>query len=198
MIAKRFFDLFFVIPGLLVLAPFFVVIALLIKLDSKGPVFFRQTRVGKNGVPFSIFKFRTMVVNAEKQGTSITVGQDRRITRLGYILRNYKIDELPQLLNVLLGQMSLVGPRPEVPEYVNYYPDDVRSVVLSVPPGITDMASIEFRNESDVLGKSNDPVTTYINEILPVKLGYYVNYVENRSISMDLRLIIKTIMMIIR
>lgn len=196
--AKRIFDLSLVIPGLLILFPFLILIAVLIKLDSSGPVFFRQIRVGRGGKLFSIYKFRTMVVDADRLGTSITVGQDKRITRIGRFLRDYKIDELPQLLNVLAGEMSLVGPRPEVPEYVEHYPDEVRKLVLSVRPGITDSASIEFRRENEILGKAEDPVSAYIHEILPIKLQYYQEYVNNRSLILDLRLILKTIIMIIR
>lgn len=193
MIAKRIFDLFFVIPGLVILLPVFVLVAVLIKSDSKGSIFFRQERVGKTGKPFLIFKFRTMVDNAESLGAKVTVGKDPRITRSGAILRKYKVDELPQLINVLKGEMSLVGPRPEVPEYVAYWPLDMRDLILSVPPGITDLASIEFRNENELLEDALDPVETYVREILPVKLKYYERYVRERSIFLDFWLMLKTI-----
>lgn len=198
MLFKRIFDLVFVIPGLLVLAPLFLFLAIWIKTHSKGPVFFRQERVGKKGEIFRIFKFRTMIINAESFGAKVTVGNDPRITRSGQILRKYKLDELPQLINVLMGQMSLVGPRPEVPEYVAYWPNDVRELVLSVPPGITDFASIEFRNENELLEKTEDPVSEYVNKIIPIKLNFYVRYVRERSVVLDLLLIIRTIKVIIR
>lgn len=198
MIAKRIFDLVFVIPGLLILSPVFVLAALWISIDSKGPVFFRQERVGRNGKIFRIFKFRTMVVNAESLGAKITLGNDSRITRSGAFLRRYKLDELPQLFNVFKGEMSLVGPRPEVPEYVAYWPDEMRELVLSVPPGITDFASIEFRNENDLLEGASDPVEKYIQEIIPIKLDYYEHYVNSRSILLDFWLILRTIGVIFR
>ena len=193
MMAKRIFDLIFVIPGLLVLFPVFVFAALWIKNDSRGPVFFRQERVGKAGKPFLIFKFRTMVADAESLGAKITVEKDPRITRSGVFLRKYKLDELPQLINVLKGEMSLVGPRPEVPEYVAYWPVDMYELILSVPPGITDYASIEFRNENELLEGVANPVEAYIREIMPVKLDYYERYVRERSILLDLWLILRTI-----
>ncbi|XWE63465.1 sugar transferase [Sporomusa sphaeroides] len=182
----------FTLPGVIVLLPVFLIIALWIKLDSRGPVFFRQVRVGQYGKPFKIFKFRTMIVDAESHGTQITVGQDKRITRIGEILRKYKLDELPQLFNIILGDMSLVGPRPEVPRYMNEYPDDIRQITLSVKPGITDLASITFKDENAMLGKSTCPEQTYIREILPVKQKYYVQYVTNRSIIFDIVIIAKT------
>ena len=198
MIVKRIFDLVFVIPGLLTLFPVFVLVAIWIKNDSTGPIFFRQVRVGKSGQPFRIFKFRTMVVNAESLGEKVTVGKDPRITRSGGFLRKYKLDELPQLINVLNGEMSLVGPRPEVPEYVAHWPEEIRDLVLSVPPGITDFASIEFRDENDMLQGASDPVEKYIKEIIPIKLGYYARYVRERSILLDFRLILRTINAIFR
>jgi lipopolysaccharide/colanic/teichoic acid biosynthesis glycosyltransferase len=197
-VTKRLFDLFWTIPGLIVLSPVMLLISLWIKLDSPGPVFFRQTRIGRYGKPFKVMKFRTMVVDAEKRGLRITVGCDRRITRAGHLLRQYKLDELPQLINVLLGEMSLVGPRPEVPEYVACYPDDIRDKVLSVKPGITDRASIEFRNENTLLSNAVDPSRTYREEILPVKLRYYLDYAEHRTLAADFRLILKTLVAILR
>ncbi len=196
MLSKRLFDLFFVIPGLIILAPVLLIIALIIKLRDGGEVMFKQVRVGKDGKNFKVLKFRTMVLNAEKLGDKVTTGDDPRITPIGHILRKYKFDELPQLINVLKGEMSLVGPRPEVPEYVEFYPDDVRDIVLSVPPGMTDRASIEFVNENELLSGSTDPVNDYKNKVLPIKLDYYVEYVKQRSLFLDFTLIIKTIVAI--
>lgn len=193
MLSKRLFDLFFVIPGLLVLAPIFIVIAVLIKMKDGGDVLFKQVRVGQHGKHFDVLKFRTMVLNAEKLGNKVTTGDDPRITPIGHVLRKYKLDELPQLINVLKGEMSLVGPRPEVPEYVEFYPEDVKHVVLSVPPGMTDKASIEFVNENDILSGSSDPVSDYKNKVLPIKLDYYVDYVKERTLGLDFMLILKTI-----
>lgn len=192
MIAKRIFDVFFALLGVLLLAPLFVFISLWIKLDSSGPVFFRQERVGRFGKSFRIYKFRTMCLNAEAKGRQITVGEDPRITCSGRFLRRYKLDELPQLLNVLIGDMSLVGPRPEVPRYVALYPEKVRDQVLSVQPGITDYASIEYKDENAILGKAVDPDKAYIEEVMPVKLGYYQRYVAERSLWIDFMLIMKT------
>lgn len=197
MIAKRLFDLFFTILGLVLLSPMFVVITIWIKVDSSGPVFFRQERVGKNGISFRIFKFRTMCVDAEARGGQITVGADSRITRSGAYLRKYKLDELPQLFNVLLGEMSLVGPRPEVPRYVALYPDNVRQIVLSVPPGITDYASIEYKEENAILGMATDADLAYITEIMPIKLSYYKRYVVERSLLIDFLIILRTIKAIV-
>lgn len=193
MIAKRLFDLFFVVPGVLLLSPVFLIIALLIKKDSSGEILFKQQRVGLNGKPFKVLKFRTMVVDAEKQGAKVTTGNDPRITQTGQWLRKYKIDELPQLINVLKGEMSLVGPRPEVPEYIAFYTDEQKRTVLSVLPGITDLASIEFRNENELLANSENPVKDYREKVLPIKLKYYIQYVKERSLWMDFKLIIKTI-----
>jgi lipopolysaccharide/colanic/teichoic acid biosynthesis glycosyltransferase len=198
MLAKRCFDLFFTIPGVIFLMPVFLLVSIWIKFDSCGPLFFRQERIGLAGTSFRIYKFRTMVVDAEKQGKQITVGADRRITSSGQFLRKYKLDELPQLINVLKGEMSLVGPRPEVPRYVAEYPEDIRKIVLSVPPGITDYASIEYRDENEVLGRSTDPEMTYIEEVLPIKLKYYVQYVREWSLWLDFVLIIRTFVAIIR
>ena len=193
MMAKRLFDLIFSLAGLLTLAPVFAIIAVWIKLDSPGPVFFRQVRVGRVEKPFRIFKFRTMCVDAEAKGRQLTVGEDLRITRSGRFLRRYKLDELPQLLNVVKGEMSLVGPRPEVPKYVELYPERFRKKILSVPPGITDYASIEYKDENEILGRSEDPDNVYINLVMPIKLKYYERYVAERSLWVDAKLIIKTI-----
>lgn len=193
MIAKRIFDLVLTIPGVLVLLPLFLAIAVWIKLDSRGPVFFRQVRVGQFGQEFYIYKFRTMIVDAERYGKQITVGADRRITRAGRFLRQYKLDELPQLFNVVLGDMSLVGPRPEVPRYIKEYSDVTKNIVLSVKPGITDLASLLFKDENDILGEAVDPERTYIETVLPVKQNYYIQYVSKRSLILDLSIIWKTI-----
>jgi len=190
---KRVFDLTLSLAGLFMLSPLFLALAVWIRLDSPGPVFFRQVRVGKSGKPFRIFKFRTMQADAETKGPRITVGEDPRITRVGRFLRRHKLDELPQLINVALGQMSLVGPRPEVQRYVALYPAEVRDLVLSVPPGITDFASIEYRNESELLCLSDDPEAAYINDVMPIKLRYYERYVRERSLWLDLKLILATI-----
>lgn len=196
--SKRIFDWLASSLGLVLLAPMLLMLAVWIKLDSPGPVFFRQERVGKGGSLFRIHKFRTMVTDAERRGLQITVGADARVTRVGQWLRKYKLDELPQLIDVWLGHMSLVGPRPEVPRYVACYPADVRDVVLSVRPGITDRASIEFKDENEILGRATDPNKAYIEEVLPIKLGFYVDYVKNRSLMGDLGLILRTITALIR
>jgi lipopolysaccharide/colanic/teichoic acid biosynthesis glycosyltransferase len=192
MLFKRIFDLLAASLGLFFLFPTFIVVAVLIRIDSPGPIFFRQERVGKNGKIFRIYKFRTMRKESEKEG-KITVGHDARITPIGHVLRRFKIDELPQLFNVIRNEMSLVGPRPEVPQYVAYYPAELRDTVLSVPPGITDWASIEFKDENAMLGGSSDPVRRYIEEIIPIKLSYYVRYVNERSFAVDLKIIFLTL-----
>lgn len=196
--SKRFFDWLASTCGLLVLAPVLLVLAVWIKLDSTGPVFFRQERVGQWGKLFRIHKFRTMVTDAERRGLQITVGADARVTRVGQWLRKYKLDELPQLLDVWLGHMSLVGPRPEVPRYVACYPADVRDVVLSVRPGITDRASIEFKDENEILGRAADPHLAYVNEVLPIKLRYYQDYVASRSMASDIGIILSTLKALVR
>lgn len=196
--SKRFFDWLSSTLGLLVFAPLLLILAVWIKLDSPGPVFFRQERVGQGGRLFRIHKFRTMVSDAERLGLQITVGSDARVTRLGQWLRKYKLDELPQLLDVWLGYMSLVGPRPEVPRYVACYPAHIRELVLSVRPGITDRASIEFKDENEILGRALEPNSAYVNEVLPVKLQYYVEYVETRSFLGDIYLILKTLTALVR
>lgn len=194
---KRLFDITASFLGLLLLSPLFLIIAVIIKVTSRGPVFFRQIRVGKNEELFRIHKFRTMVVNAESKGLKITVGADNRITQIGSILRKTKFDELPQLIDVLLGDMSLVGPRPEVPEYVKYYTPEIKRKVFSIKPGITDAASIEMIDENDILAKSSNPEQTYINEILPLKLSYAAQYADHHNIFTDLMLILKTLKKII-
>lgn len=192
--SKRAFDLFFALTGLIVLAPLFAAIAIWIKCDTPGPVFFRQVRVGQHGKHFRIHKFRTMAVESTRADRSeLTVGADRRITRSGRFLRRHKLDELAQLIDVALGEMSLVGPRPEVPKYVACYPEGVRDLVLSVKPGITDLASLHFKNESEILGRSPTPERTYVEEILPEKLEYYARYATKNSLVEDLRIILMTL-----
>jgi lipopolysaccharide/colanic/teichoic acid biosynthesis glycosyltransferase len=190
--SKRLFDIVAALAGLILLAPLFALAALWIKLDSPGPVFFRQQRVGRHGKLFGIYKFRSMTAEPARS-VQLTVGRDRRITRAGQFLRHYKLDELPQLINVLQGAMSLVGPRPEVPRYVACYPPEVRAIVLSVAPGITDWASILYREESAILGRAADPERAYVETILPAKLDYYVRYVRERSFWIDLRIIFSTL-----
>jgi lipopolysaccharide/colanic/teichoic acid biosynthesis glycosyltransferase len=175
--------------GLLLLGPLLIAIALWIKLDSPGPVFFRQERVGRGGVLFRIHKFRSMRADAPLAGPQLTVGADPRITRAGQLLRRTKLDELPQLIDVLAGSMSLVGPRPEVPRYVALYPAALRDKVLSVRPGITDPASIEYRDESALLARATDPERVYIEQIMPAKLRCAASYVDRMSLANDVRLI---------
>jgi lipopolysaccharide/colanic/teichoic acid biosynthesis glycosyltransferase len=189
---KRLFDILFSFIGLLFLQPLFVVIAIMIKVDSTGPVFFRQGRVGKNFSRFMIYKFRTMVVDAEKNGLRITSGGDHRITRIGRILRKFKIDELPQLYNVLKGDMSLVGPRPEVIKYVEWYKDDYERI-LSIRPGITDISSMTFRNEESILQGVDDPERYYVHVLLPEKMKLAREYIQNVSFFYDVKLIFKTL-----
>jgi lipopolysaccharide/colanic/teichoic acid biosynthesis glycosyltransferase len=198
LILKRWFDLLASGLGLIALSPLLMLIALSIKLDSKGPVFFRQERVGRFAKVFRIHKFRTMITDAERQGLQITVGADARVTRVGGTLRKYKLDELPQLIDVLLGDMSLVGPRPEVPRYVACYPEETKDIILSVRPGITDWASIEYKDENRILGLAEDPHRAYVEQVLPVKLGYYVDYVKCRTFLGDLKIIFATLVAIVR
>lgn len=190
---KRLFDLCCAAAGLVLLVPVLAAVALWVVWDSPGPALFRQQRVGRAGRLFHIVKFRTMHPRAETAGPPLTVGADGRITRAGHWLRRTKIDELPQLFNVLLGHMSLVGPRPEVPRYVALYPDDLRTLVLSVRPGITDRASIEFRDESTLLGQSSDPERTYVEQILPIKLRYGADYARSHTLRGDLAIILRTL-----
>lgn len=197
MLIKRLFDILAASTGLVLLAPVFAAAALAIRLDSPGPALFRQERVGKGGVPFLILKFRTMYVGAEARG-QITRGADPRVTPVGAVLRRWKIDELPQLVNVVRGEMSLVGPRPEVPRYVACYPAAVREAVLSVQPGITDWASICFREEGEVLGTDADPERRYVEEILPIKLDYCMRYVNDHGFFTDLKIIFMTLRAIVR
>jgi lipopolysaccharide/colanic/teichoic acid biosynthesis glycosyltransferase len=185
---KRLFDLMITLPMLLLVSPFFLIIALLIKIGSNGPVFYKQVRVGLNNRDFKIFKFRTMHINADKAGLLTVGGRDPRVTPIGFFLRKYKLDELPQLLNVLFGSMSLVGPRPEVRKYVDLYNAEQQKV-LSVKPGITDYASIEYSEENDLLATSSDPEKTYIEEIMPAKLLLNQKYIAEKSIITDIKII---------
>jgi lipopolysaccharide/colanic/teichoic acid biosynthesis glycosyltransferase len=189
---KRLFDVAVAVVGLLVLGPLLAVMALLVKLGSRGPVFFRQERIGKQFRPFFIYKFRTMVHDAPRKGGPITFGDDPRITRVGRILRKTKIDELPQLINVLRGDMSLVGPRPEVRRYVELFRQDYEEI-LQVRPGITDLASIKYRDEAHVLAQAANPEEEYINRVLPEKIQLAKEYVRQSSFLFDLRVIFKTV-----
>lgn len=194
---KRLFDIVSSGLGLLVLSPLFLILAIWIKLDSKGPVFYRQVRVGRYNKDFRIFKFRSMRVGSDK-GSLVTIGgHDPRITRSGYFIRKFKFDELPQLINVFVGEMSLVGPRPEVRHYVDYWtPEQLH--VLDVRPGITDPASIKFRNENELMGQAEDPEKFYIEVIMQEKLKLYLEYVENHSFFGDIGLIFKTFWVIVK
>jgi len=193
---KRLMDVTISGCALLVLWPVLLLIAAAIKIDDPGPVFYRQVRVGRNGKEFRIFKFRTMVVDADKKGLSITVGRDSRITRVGALLRKSKLDELAQLINVFTGEMSFVGPRPEVPRYVRLYTPYQRQVLL-VRPGITDYASIAYRNENDLLEGADDPEKMYIEQIMPDKIELNMKYLREISPAADIRLIFKTIAAVI-
>jgi lipopolysaccharide/colanic/teichoic acid biosynthesis glycosyltransferase len=194
---KRLFDIVASGLGLLVLSPLFLVLAIWIKLDSKGPIFYRQVRVGRNNKDFRIFKFRSMRVGSDK-GSLVTIGgHDPRITRSGYFIRKFKFDELPQLINVFVGDMSLVGPRPEVRHYVDYWtPEQMH--VLDVRPGITDPASIKFRNENELMEKAEDPEKYYVEVIMQEKLKLYLEYVNNHSFYGDIGLIFKTFWVIVK
>ena len=193
---KRTIDFFAAFIGLIVLSPFFLIIAVLVKLDSRGPIFYLQNRVGLKGKLFQLFKFRSMKIEADKLAP-ITIGQrDPRITTIGYFLRKFKIDELPQLINVLKGEMSLVGPRPEVEKFVKLYnPNQLR--VLTVKPGITDYASIEFRNENRLLEGKPDPIEYYVTEIMPEKLRLNLKYIDSQSLFTDIQIILKTLFLIV-
>jgi lipopolysaccharide/colanic/teichoic acid biosynthesis glycosyltransferase len=193
---KRAFDIFFSFIGILILLPFFLIISLLIIFDSRGGIFYKQVRVGKNDTDFYLLKFRSMRSDADKKGLLTVGGRDPRITRMGYYLRKYKIDELPQLLNVLKGDMSLVGPRPEVRKYVSLYNIEQKKV-LTVLPGITDYASIEYSNENEILGKAENPEQVYIDEIMPAKLSLNLKYIAEKSLATDLKIIFRTLKKII-
>lgn len=197
LIAKRAMDIVLSACALAILWPLLLLIALAIWIDDPGPVFYRQVRVGRNGKTFRIFKFRSMVMDADKKGLAITVGRDSRITRVGAVLRKTKLDELAQLLNVFLGQMSFVGPRPEVPKYVELYTPYQRQVLL-VRPGITDYASIAYRNENDMLAGAPNPEAMYIEQIMPDKIELNMKYLREISPLADIRLILKTIVAVIK
>jgi lipopolysaccharide/colanic/teichoic acid biosynthesis glycosyltransferase len=190
---KRIFDISASLIGLIILSPFLVIIAILVKVTSKGPVFFKQIRVGKNKKLFKILKFRTMIENAEAVGKQITVGGDIRITKIGGFIRKYKFDELPQLINVFKGDMSLVGPRPEVPKYVNLYTEKQYDVFM-VRPGITDLASIRYCDENELLGSVDDPEEFYINTIMQDKLKLNMEYICQNNVFFDVYIIFKTIL----
>lgn len=194
---KRLFDIICATTGLILLSPFLCLLGLLIRLESKGPVFYKQKRVGRYNIDFLLYKFRTMYLDADKKGL-LTVGmRDPRITRIGYYLRKYKLDELPQLINVWLGDMSLVGPRPEVRKYVDLYNNE-QLQVLRVRPGITDPASITYFEENEVLAKSEHPEQTYIEQIMPHKLMLNHSYIEKASLVYDLKIIFQTIFKIFK
>jgi lipopolysaccharide/colanic/teichoic acid biosynthesis glycosyltransferase len=196
-IAKRLFDILFSVIGLVALSPLFAVVALLIRLDSEGPVFYRGVRAGKNGKPFRIFKFRTMVVNADKIGGPSTSSDDPRLTRVGKILRRYKIDEFPQMINILKGEMSFVGPRPEVLQEVELYNDEER-LLLSVPPGMVDYATTRFHNEEEILRGAADPHQGYREKIRPEKIRLGLEYVRTRSFWGDIKILMQFITTLIR
>ena len=193
---KRIFDICFSLIGLILLLPIFLFISILIIIDSKGGVFYKQVRVGKDEIDFKLFKFRSMRTDSDKKGLLTVGGRDSRITRMGYYIRKYKIDELPQLINVFLGDMSLVGPRPEVRRYTDLYNDEQKKV-LSVKPGITDYASIEYSNENELLGKADNPERVYIDEIMPAKLKLNLRYIQEQGLLTDVKIIIKTILKIL-
>ena len=189
---KRSFDIFFSFFGLIILSPLFLLIFVMVKTDSRGQVIYKQTRVGKNGKDFSLLKFRSMKQDSDSKGLLTVGGKDPRITKTGYFIRKYKLDELPQLINVLKGDMSFVGPRPEVRKYVLLY-DEVQKKVLDVNPGITDVASIKYRNENEMLEGSDDPESFYIKEIMPVKLKMNLEYINDRSFFKDIKVILNTL-----
>ena len=194
---KRLFDILLSGIGLLIISPLFLIVAIWIKLDSPGPIFYRQVRVGRYNKDFRIFKFRSMHIGSDK-GSLVTIGgRDPRITRSGYFIRKFKIDELPQLINVLVGDMSLVGPRPEVRHYVNYWTEE-QMHVLDVRPGITDPASIKFRNENELLAQAEDPEKYYIEVIMQEKIKLYLDYVKKNSLWYDIKLIFQTFWVIIK
>lgn len=189
---KRLFDITASFFGILILSPLFIFISLWVGLSSKGGVFYKQIRVGKNNKDFKLYKFRSMRVNSDKQGLLTVGSKDSRITKAGYFIRKYKIDELPQLFNVLKGDMSFVGPRPEVRRYVDLYSEE-QMKVLSVRPGITDPASIKYRNENDILSSASNPEQYYIQHIMPDKLKINIDYINNRTFVKDIKIIFQTI-----
>ena len=194
---KRLFDIVASFTGIVFLSPILLLICAFQVISSGFPIFYLQTRVGKNNMDFRLFKFRTMIIQSDKLGLLTVGGRDPRVTKLGYYLRKYKIDELPQLFNVLFGTMSLVGPRPEVRKYVDLYNKE-QLQVLNVKPGITDYASLQFINENDLLAQSSNPEKTYIEEIMPKKLELNLKYIKDNSLAVDLSIILKTIQKIIK
>lgn len=194
---KRLFDIILSLIGLIAASPLLLLIAVLIKKESKGPVFFRGQRIGKNGEPFRIFKFRTMVVNADKLGGPSTASDDPRLTKIGKFLKKYQLDELPQLIDVLQGKMSLVGPRPEVLFYVNMLSEEEKKIILSISPGMTDLASLANFHEGEILKGSPDPEKTYQEKIRPAKLKLQMEYVKNHSFWLDLKIIFKTVLKVL-
>ena len=193
----RFFDLIFSIMGLVILSPLFIVLYLLIRIESKGGGFYSQERIGKNGKPFKLYKFRSMRIGSDKKGL-ITIGEkDNRITKTGFILRKYKLDELPQLWNVFIGDMSLVGPRPEVKKYTDLYTEEQKQV-LHVRPGITDWASIKYVDENKILGESKTPDEAYVNLIMPNKIKLNMVYIQNQTLGEDFKIIFATFKEIVR
>lgn len=193
---KRLFDIIFSIIGLILLSPFFLIMALWIKIDSKGTVFYKQERIGKNSKVFLLLKFRSMFIGSDKQGLLTIGGKDPRLTNSGYFIRKFKLDEFPQLLNVLSGDMSIIGPRPEVAKYVALYNKEQKKV-LNVRPGISDLASIRFSNENELLEKAENPEIFYIAEIMPEKLRMNLEYVQNNNLWMDVKIIFLTFKKII-
>lgn len=194
---KRIFDILFSLTGLILLLPLLIVIAILVKFTSVGPIFYTQNRIGLNGVQFGLLKFRTMYIGSDKKGLLTVGANDSRITNVGLFLRKYKLDELPQLINVLNGSMSFVGPRPEVERYVNMYTESQRKV-LQVRPGITDFSSIYFRDESELLSKQADPENFYIYRVMPQKIRLNNVYIRNKSLALDIIIILKTILHIFK
>jgi lipopolysaccharide/colanic/teichoic acid biosynthesis glycosyltransferase len=195
---KRLFDFSFSLVGFIILLPVFILIGLMIKLASRGPVFFRGIRIGRFGKQFRIFKFRTMVLGAEELGGPSTSADDSRLTKFGKFLKKYQLDEFPQLINVIKGEMSLVGPRPEVKMYVDMMTEEEKEIILSVRPGITDLASIWNFHEGEILKGSPDPEKTYMEKIRPEKIRLQIEYVKNRSFWLDIRIIFKTILKIFK
>lgn len=194
--SKRIFDLLASSIGLSLLLPFFLILSVAIKLSMPGDIFFRQSRMGKNGVPFRLFKFRTMKSIQKAPEGRFNPGDRTRVTKLGSFLRKYKLDELPQLINVLIGDMSIVGPRPEIREWTEVYPSEWK-IILSVKPGITDNASIAYRDEEEILSKADDPHEIYRNLILPRKLALYISYVQNNNLLKDIGIIFRTLITVI-
>jgi lipopolysaccharide/colanic/teichoic acid biosynthesis glycosyltransferase len=195
--AKRLFDLLVAATALTLLLPLLLGVALAVRLDSPGPVFFRQQRVGRHGVPFCIHKFRTMCLDAPALGPQVTVGRDARITRVGHALRHYRLDELPQLIDVLQGTMSLVGPRPEVPRYVAHYPAGLKARVLAVRPGMTDPAALAHIDEAALLAAASDPEREYIQRILPRKLALQAEYAERATLRSDMGVLARTLWVVV-